>query len=52
MLCFHVSAVLPVRQLKALCLISVSFEESVGRLTEKKKYIYIAFKLGKEKEQK
>lgn len=37
--CFHLSAVLPVRQLKALCLISVSFEEPVGRLTKKKKKI-------------
>lgn len=47
--CFHLSAVLAVRQLKALCLISVSFEEPMGRLTKKKN---TGFKLGKEKEQK
>lgn len=50
MLCFHLSAVLPVKQLKALCLISVSFEEPMGKLTKKKKKYCL--EVGKEKEQK
>lgn len=49
MLCFHLSAVLPVKQLKALCLIWVSSEEWEAYQKKKKN---TALKLAKKKEQK